>query len=314
MAWWLQLTHRSVQRLDMIGFSGTPTLLAVWQQRDRVRFYRLHTGDFIGETAWTFPPEDEDRTSEAWTAFLAALSAPNKAFLPVVQTPSLTIHTVPDGQTRLFQIPTGLILKPADQPEAALEVKAGSEIRWISLHDLMIAGLDRKGKLHLYRQQQRLGTYDIGIKLKPESWADLALTPTGIYVADSGQIVQVNLIGKVTRQLKTAYWIARMTLSPNGHYLITSDLETGVLRIYDGSTLSLTHQRFAIDLLIRADKIQLLAETPPAAMALNALAIDDQGTVAFAISGVICVAQLDEFERVSMDSADTSGSSEVGPV
>ncbi|MCU0497507.1 MAG: hypothetical protein MUF87_09170 [Anaerolineae bacterium] len=305
MAWWLQLTQRSLQRLDMLILPDAPALLAAWQRSDRASFYRLDTGSLISESEWTFPT-DPDRTSEAWAAFLATLKVPNSAFLPIVQTPAITIYTTPTGQTRLFQTATNLIIKSLDHPEVPLEIKSNAAFRLIHLTDPLLAALDQKGKLHLYRQTRRIGTYDIGIKLKPDSLADLAVTPTLILVSDSTQIVQVSFTGKVMRQLKTHYVIARMTASPNGRYLITSDLETGVLRIYDGQTLQVSYQRFAIDLISKAPKVQLLADIPPETMALSALTIDDQGTVAFAISGVICVAQLEEFDRLPSDQSDKS--------
>lgn len=69
---------------------------------------------------------------------------------------------------------------------------------------------------------------------------------------------------------------------------MTSDPETGVIRVYNRPELAPTHQRHALDLLQDADQLQLIADLPPFGAAPGAMAIDDTGALAFNISGVVC--------------------------
>ncbi|WP_347259140.1 hypothetical protein, partial [Methylocaldum sp.] len=51
-------------------------------------------------------------------------------------------------------------------------------------------------------------------------------------------------------------------------------------------------QRFAIELVAEAFQVQLLADMPPVQAALSALALADDGLLAFAMSGVICLTDI----------------------
>jgi len=69
-------------------------------------------------------------------------------------------------------------------------------------------------------------------------------------------------------------------------------METNVIRAYSGSDLTPTHQRHAIDLLADATQIQLLADLPPAQVAVSALTVTSKGVIAFALAGVICISDM----------------------
>ena len=79
---------------------------------------------------------------------------------------------------------------------------------------------------------------------------------------------------------------------------MTSDGEAGVLRVYKANDLSLTHQRFAIDLVAEATQVQLLADLPPLDTGISGLTLDDSGNVAFVMAGVVCASDLTYMDEV----------------
>jgi hypothetical protein len=69
-------------------------------------------------------------------------------------------------------------------------------------------------------------------------------------------------------------------------------MESGVIRVYDGTTFTLCYQRFAIDLVANATQVQLMANLPSISAAATALTINNAGIIAFSMSGVACVTGL----------------------
>jgi WD40 repeat protein len=299
MSWRLHLTNRAVQQLDILY--GSPALLAAWWRRNRVTYYDLESGALLEEAAIEVP-EVEDRNSLAWQAFIRSLKAPNGATLPLVYTPHEVVHLAQHEDLRLYRAAgTDLFLQlEHGSDEIKLDVRSASAFRQVVFDRSgeVVAALDTKGKLHLYRKTKRLGTYDVGLKLKEDVGANLAAGGDHIFITDNHQIILCDLTGKVVRQVNTHYLIGRMHCSPDGSTVATSDLETGVLRIYDAQ-LRLTHQRFAIDLLAEAKQLQLLADLPPVFVALNALTLGNRGITAFSMSGIICVTSLKHFNTLS---------------
>jgi hypothetical protein len=103
-------------------------------------------------------------------------------------------------------------------------------------------------------------------------------------------------MAKRTRDL--GYTVRLIACSPDGQTLATCDMDIGLIRVYRGPTLHLTHQRFAIDLISEATQVQLLAELPPAFVAPGALKVDNSGRLALSMSGVVCVSDLSYMDEV----------------
>lgn len=300
MTWRLHLTNQAVQRLDIL--EGDPALLAAWSRRDRVAYYDLETGTPRGEVSLDFPAET-DRSSEAWTAFAAELKAPNDAYLPVVRGPRFTVYITDDGRMRLYDDgDAALSLAEAGEDEIKLDMDGASGIAALALDRFLglSAALDRDGKLHLFQQHIRVGAFDLDMKLEPDLRPALAISRGGgaIYVTEGRHIILTDSSGSVRKRIAAHYFVRQMTCSPDGRYLITGDMETGVIRVYDGAELIPTHQRFAIDLLAEATQIQLLADLPPPSVALSALTINNKGQLAFSLAGVICVADLSQMDEL----------------
>lgn len=303
MAWRLHLSNRTIQQLDLLP--GKPSLLAAWSKRNRVTYYDLHTGAFFAE-AVIEPPEVDDRNSLTWQNFVRELKAPNGAFLPHINTEHEVIYLSENDHVRMYRGgPAELFLQMQHgSDEIKLDVRSGTIFQQVAFDPTgeIVAALDTKGKLHVYRQTKRLGIYDAGLRLKDDNRASLAISRAGekLFVTDHQQLVQLDTSGNVVQRLGTHYIIGRMACSPDGKWLVTGDAETGVVRVYDSTDMQLKYQRFGIDLLAEATQIQLLADLPPVFIALNALTIDNDGIMALAMSGIICVTSLDRMDNIQL--------------
>ncbi len=290
MPWRVHLTNQAIQSLHILP--GKQTLLAAWTQRDRATYFDLETGIELGE----HQHKAVSRQSDKWAEFIASLVAPNGAYLPFVRTAQAILFTTNDGKLRLYWMTGDEFLLELDGKEIKLELKAKANIIALGLDRLLgaIAALDAKGKLHIFQQNISVGSFDLKLNLDEDSQSSLAIANGGsaIFISDGREIVLTDTSGKVKKRQSVHYFIGRMVCSPDGKRLVTSDPETGVIRVYTGDELQPTHQRHALDLLQDAAQLQLIADLPPFNAAPGALAIDDKGNIAFNISGVVCATTL----------------------
>ncbi len=289
MAWRLHLTNQAIQRLDILP--GKPTLLAAWTSRDRAWYFEVEAGTPAGEHRH----QAVSRQSDQWRDFLAALVAPNGAYLPFIRTAQHAIYTTEDGRMRLFHVGGSELLVELEGKDIQLEPGKAQTYTALAFDRLlgMTAALDEKLRLTLYQQHIRVGTFDLGLHSGdyPPSLA-VARGGTVLFAADDRQLVAVDAGGVVRKRLQVHYLIRRMICSPNGKMVTVEDAETGVLRVYNGADLTPLYQRHTLDLLTEAAQLQLLADLPPAHAALGALTADDDGRLAFAIAGIICLSHI----------------------
>lgn len=306
MAWRLHQTNDAIASVDII--QGEPDLLAVWSRRDRVTFYELETGIRQADSLLQFP-ETQDRTSDEWRVFITGLQAPNNQYLPLVRTPELTIYATGDGHIHLYEtddarlyLAIGEIGEGDQQTETRLDSGDADNLLAVSLDRALgiTAVLDIQGRIHLYQQRTYAGTFTLDLPMTDESRPLLAVADRGeaIFVSNGYRIIRMDTTGAISHSIDVPYMIRQMMCAPNGCYLVTSDMDTGVIRLYDGRNLCQTHQRFAIDLLAEAIQVQLLADLPPAFVAPGALSVSNAGHIAFAMSGVICVSGIDQMTRL----------------
>lgn len=298
MSWRLHLTNQAIQHLDILN--GTPSVLAAWSRKDRVAFYDVDSGAALGERTFTNPTVDS-RQDDSWQEFVSNLVAPNKAYLPIVQTDNVNIYTTDDGRMRLYYDNNSGLFLENDGKEVALEVKAES-FQTLALDRFLglSALLDDSGQLHMYQQHIRVGAFNLELKTDGDTRYALAISRGGgaIFATDGSSIVITNTSGQIRKRMETHYFIGEMTCSPDGKYIITSDIDTGVLRVYRGTDLTPLYQRFAIDLLASATQVQLIADLPPWQVALSALTINNEGVIAFAMAGVVCVSGIDSMDNL----------------
>ncbi len=310
MAWRLHLTNQSVQQLDILdGQAGKASLLAAWWRRDRVTYYDLQRGTMIADEVIEFP-EVDDRNTLAWHEFIQSLRAPNDAPLPKIRTAFETIYRASSGETVLYQSGPAEIYAHLTygSDEVRLDVRGTRTLSRLALDSTgeYVAGLDNKGKLHLYRGEKRLGMYSLQLNIVDGLIPSLAIARKAavIFASDGRSIVKASASGSVLQRIATHFDIGSLICSPDGQWIAVTDLESGVVRVYSGTDLSLCYQRFAIDLLANARQLQLLADLPPVAVAPNTMAIADDGTLAFALSGILCVTSLDEMIQVQPSKAE----------
>ncbi len=298
MTWRVHLTNQAIQRLDLLA-GKKESLLVAWSQRDRATYFQLSDGIEIGE----HQHQAVARTSDKWAEFVGGLVAPNGVHLPIIRTATFTLYSTIDGRARLFDLGGKELVWEADGKDTPLEIKSGTlPFRAQAFDPVMgvVGGLDEKGKLHLYQQQIRVGTFDL--KLKPTDEDPLLLVISegagSIIAAAHTEIVLADSGGKVVKRLSVHYPVGRLACSPNGKLLATGDSETGVIRVYELPDLIPTHQRHAVDLIHRATPTQLIAEFPPQGAGPGALVISNQGEIAFTLYGMICMSTLKQMDAL----------------
>jgi hypothetical protein len=119
-----------------------------------------------------------------------------------------------------------------------------------------------------------------------------------IYVCDGQQIVSLDSAGRARKSRKLNHTVRQMACSPDGRLVVLSDMDIGLIRVYRGSDLTLIRQRFAIDLVLHATQVQLMAEIPPRNVAPGMLRIDNEGRFALSMAGVVCVSDLEQFDQL----------------
>ena len=296
MAWRLHLTNQAINQLNILD-----DLLGIWVRRDRVIYHTLDTGTQYGETV-LIPPDTTDRQSELWLSFVTELVAPNDQFLPFVQLPQMTLHITNDGRMRLYHDNANGLFLDTDGREVTLDAGKTIEFTTVALDRFLglIAALDENGQMHIFQQHIRVGAFDLKLNMDLDARPQIAITSGGgsIFVTDSRKLVLTDSGGRTRKSLDLAYDVRQMACSPDGKYLVTCDMEIGLIRVYDGKSLTLIYQRFAIDLMAHATQVQLIADMPPVFVAPSALTINNDGMIAFAMSGVICVTDLSHMDEL----------------
>ncbi|NWF69953.1 MAG: hypothetical protein HXY40_12780 [Chloroflexi bacterium] len=299
MTWQTLLPERSIRRLDLLP--GKPPLLAVWPRYGQARFFDVRDGLAQGEMKLDIPA-GEARSGAGWQRFLSSLKAPNEARLPFVRTPALSLYNSSDGRLRLYHAGGAELFLDDDGEEIKLDTGGAAHLVALAFDPLMgvIAALDEQVKLHIFQQNITVGVFASGLTLHPELQPSLAMAHNGsaLFACDGQKIVRLDNGGAILKTRDAHYYVGQMACSPDGAWLATSDLESGVLRLYDGQDLTPTHQRFAADLLERAQVEGGQAVSIPESVTISALALSNQATVAFALSGCVCLCEIEAFDAL----------------
>jgi hypothetical protein len=299
--WRLHLLNQAIQQLDLL--TGDPALVAVWVRRNRVVYLELETGTQIDDQTLT-PPDVNDRQSADWLTFITTLQAPNDAYLPQVRLSGLTIYTTDDGRMRLYHPGGNDLLLDTGGREVALDAGDADEFIAVALDRFLglVAVLDEQCKQHIFQQHISVGAFDLDLKtpddldVRPQ----VAISRGGgsIFLTDGRQLVLADSGGRLNRRVELPYYVRLLACSPDGTYVVTCDMDIGLLRVYSGVDLVPTHQRFAIDLVAQATQVQLIADLPPPSVAPGTLVINDAGVMAFSMAGVVCVSTLSQMDEL----------------
>lgn len=293
--WRLHLSNRSISRIDILP--GEPPLLGVWARADRVTCYDLSSGAQMSDQVVGVPPT-YDRTLLEWQNYVESLRAPNSAPLPVVRTPQVAIYTTHTGKRRVYHQADGTFHANGgiSEPEQTLKMPPEADTVAMAHGTGAIYALSPDGAL----LGADGGRYSVGLVGGAGYTPGLAVSDDGttIYATDGRRLVSATPEGKPRLRLELPAPISLMTCSPDGRYVLTSDTDTGVLRVYDGERLRQSHQRFAIDLIAGARQLQLMADLPPVTASVSAIAISNEGYLALTMYGVICLTSLEQMTRL----------------
>ena len=300
MAWRLHLSDRPIRRIDMLP--GKPSILAAWIGNDHISYLDLQTGASRGER--TIDKIDtQDRKAPAWRPFLDALTASNGIFLPSVRIGTTTILTTQDGATRLMRMGGRELIYATGDTETALTIDESVK-SWVSV-DMdralgVIVALDDVGKLHLFQNHLKIAVIDTKFMIEPEQRPDLAVVNSGgsIFATDGKQIALFDGKGVLKKRNDLYFTVGAMRASGDGKLLALTDMDANLIRIYDGETLTPTHQRFGVDLMADAKLAQLIPGSTSPNGAISALAINTRGVVAFSMGGAVCVTNLARFKTL----------------
>lgn len=300
MAWRIHLANQAIQNLQILPTK--PPILAAWTSKRRLHYYDLNRGLLLSERVLPSPPKVA-RTEDDWQSYVAQLTSPeNNVYLPYVRMRSTDMYSTDDGKLRLYRDANDRIAMETDGIEEELSIIGGERFISVDLDRALgtVVGLDESLKLHIYQQNIRVGAFELGLENDTDLRPNVVVSRGGgnIYATDGRSLVSADTSGTVLKKLDLHYYVGRMTCSPGGGMVITTDMESGVMRIYRGETLTLTHQKFVIDLVTDATQIQLLADLPPTTTAISAIAAYNRGVIAFAMSGVICVTDVESLDEV----------------
>lgn len=301
MSWRIHLANQAIQNLHILP--GKPPTLVAWTSKRRVHYYDLNRGLLLSERILPKPPKVEKRTDEQWQTYIASLTGPDKNFyLPYVRMGSTEMYSTDDGKLRLYKEKDDSLHMETDGAEEDIALVGGERFISVDLDRALgtLIGLDEDLKLHVYQQNIRVGAFELGLENDTDLRPRIVVSRGGgnIYATDGRSLVSVDTSGTVLKKQDLHYYVGRMTCSPGGGMVITTDMESGVMRIYKGETLTLTHQKFVIDLVASATQIQLMADLPPTTTAISAIAAYNRGVIAFAMSGVVCVTNVEALDEV----------------
>ena len=281
--------------------ASAPAQLVVRTQSDRIAFFHVETGASLGHRVQASAPLHEEYLSDEWLGYFSTLrDFEGTTYLPLMRTNTLQIYNSADGRTRLIRSADNRIqilrrgtLKVLDIPSPPLAIAMQSSSGQIAI-------LDAKSRLQLIRQGERVFFLDIGLPLDSISANLVAFADAAdvIFASNGREIVRVGSGGKVEGRTDVHYGLAQMACAPEGDLLATSDNHSGLIRVYSGSDLRLSHQRHAQDLIAEARQLQLLSEMPPTSVATSALALGKDGALCFAMSGVICKTNIGQMSKI----------------
>lgn len=296
MAWRVHVANSAVRSLVIL--SAQRAVLAVWTRASHLDLFNLEDGLRLGEHTVPASPLVAYDTPQ-WQSYVQRLIGYDNAYLPLLIQPDRTLFLTDDGRSRLYW-----------DGRASLTLDHMGRLHMLNTDDVerfaavdfdrelgITAALSNTGQLWLYQQEVALGGVVTGLMPEDERRTSIAIARGGqhIYLSDGRTLIAMHHDGRIRKRLTTSYTMNLMACSPNGDVLALSDNESGVLRLYRGENLQLTHQKFAIDLLMAAPKRQLLEELPPTMSAISSLALHTHGTVVFAMGGVVCVTHADLF-------------------
>ncbi|MBN1965456.1 MAG: hypothetical protein JW910_12475 [Anaerolineae bacterium] len=297
MGWRLHLSNEPVVGVQLIP--GEPPQVAVWDGQHNVHGYARDTAVPLGKVELAHQRAPEDLNDLAWREFVESLRAPGGGVLPTVNLNRLTLYYSRDGRMRLYHYQHGGLILEVDGRHIALDREQDGRFLAAALDRALglVGAVNDEGKLFIFQQHMRVGAFELGLALGVDTRLSLyAPDASGTLVVGNGRrVIITDSAGRVQHELDAHYAIGPMAVAPSGQIIALADVDDNVIRLYDGR-LRATHQRYAIDLVADARQVQLLASLPGRKVALTALDVADDGTLVFALGGVVCVTSREQLD------------------
>lgn len=295
MGWRLHLSTQPVAAVHFVEDGVRAPQLAVWDSRHNVHFYDCKDGTPLGELRLAEQRLPGDLNEPDWREVVDTLRAPNGRFLPAVYLNRATILQSWDGRLRLYHQHEGGLILEIEGRHIALDREQDGRY--------LVVGLDRalglscaysdQGLLSVFQQHVRVGTFEVPLALDMDARLNLAVPEAmgRMLLCDGEQLLMLDSAGRIQHRIRLHFTAGALAVSPDGQLVAVADIDDNLVRVYDG-TLRPTHQKHAIDLMAEARQVQLLASLPGRKAGLSALDIANDGGIAFALGGVICVTQV----------------------
>lgn len=291
MNWRLHLSDHPVLALDLLA--GDPVLLAVWTSAQDVQFFHAETGADYGAMHITQVGPGEGM----WQLFVNSLRAPNGAYFPVVNAGQVIIHTSHDGRLRLYHYPENRLVLEADDQHVGLERSSARTLLAVGLDRELgtVCALDEQGWLHVYQQQIYVGAYLIAEQ--SDSRPGSLLVPDAaahVWVIDDSQIQAIDMAGQVQGRMAAHGAWSNAACAPDGQVLVVSEMQQERFTAYDAQLRPICRGA-VVDLMAGSKPLQLFEEAVYQPDVVMPMAVADDGRLAFALNGTVCVTSLAEF-------------------
>lgn len=299
MGWRLHLSNQPVTAVQLIP--GEPPQVAVWNPQRGAHFYHAYDATPSGVSEFAPPDFQLALDSDPWRAFVDSLRAPNGSPLPRVSLGGLDIHSSRDGRMHLYHYSDGRLMLQVDDTLVRLDREEDGQVLVADMDRALglIGLINEFGDLIIFQQHVRVGAFPLALTPDLGMRLSIAVPDAGgrIVVSDGEQVLITDAAGQVLQQSRLYYVSGTIAVSPNGQAIAIADIDDNVVRVYS-SDLRPTAQKHAIDLVSQARQVQLIASMPDPRVAVGALAVSDDGTLAFALGGVVCVSALEALDEL----------------
>lgn len=295
LGWRLWVAHGPLHGVAMIP--GARLLVILWDTPRRAYAFDAHRAEFLADLKIPAVPPGMP-PSDAWGAFLRALRGPGRTWLPHVRAGMWGVHTSHDGRFRLLHYGEHDLITQIEGEFTRLPRDGEASLRAAALdRDLgTIAALDTQARLHVFQQVVYVGAFPLAVENGP-ALLSLADAAGSILVGSGAALRLVDLAGRVLAQARLPAPVVACSIAPNGAWIAA--VTASGLHIYDAGLLPVRHAALP-ELLNRLDPFDApSADAEPEGAGMSrAVAVASDGTLAFAVGGVVGVTYLDALEAL----------------
>ncbi len=297
MGWHLAFHAGVIQGLDILP--GSPSLIAVWTGPREVHFLSLDSGDRYGSLTLDSPEFGADDISR-WLGSIQSLRAPNGHYLPTLRfNDSQIVHTSYDGRM-LAYFDQNSVMVDVDGDRVMLRDNRECPIRATGFdRELGSLGvLADNATLEIYQQHVLVGTYPVDINGglgQPRLF--LPDAAGRLIVGDPGRVRVFDFLGHKLFEALDPARISSVACSPGGEWIAALNMTGKYLMVFNGELVPM-FQGDVLDLLDKTRSVQLFPAEVAQEAGARVIAVADDGTIAFAVEGVIGVAAISDLESL----------------